>query len=140
MWRCTSASPSVNQVDWRSFHMHQRTGEALKWCGGRGCVHLISPCLYIFFAATLHLKWCGAKKWIGEASRCTKGLAKLSNGVEVGGAKKRMKHTKGTQRYGHIVSHTSGERSFTPPCAFFQFLHAKQTASPLPLGSPFHRR
>ena len=22
--------------DWRSFHMHQRTGEAPKWCGGMG--------------------------------------------------------------------------------------------------------
>ena len=31
-------SPAVNEVDWRSFQMHQRTGEALKWCEGRGCI------------------------------------------------------------------------------------------------------
>ena len=35
--QCTSGA-KVNQVDWRSFQMHQRTGEALKWCGGRGCI------------------------------------------------------------------------------------------------------
>ena len=39
---CNPNNVEVKQVDWRSFQMHQRTGEALKWCGGRGCIARIT--------------------------------------------------------------------------------------------------